>query len=95
MFEFFRRRRRKHIIIRVRTEKRAAEIIDACEARGFNSVIFGIEPDKPEDISDFKKYVLPVAPIPKTRTPHPNDFCPCESGRSYRKCCGRDQQAQV
>ena len=94
MFDIF-RRRPKRIVIRVQTEKRAAEIIDACEARGFNSVIFGIEPDKPEEISDFKKYVLPVAPMPRKKAPHPNDFCPCNSGRSYRKCCGPDQQAHV
>jgi len=38
-------------VVHVQTEVRAGEILSICEERGWK-VIVGIEPDKPEDISD-------------------------------------------
>lgn len=41
----------KPAVARVQTEKRAGEIMDLCNEHGWQ-VIVGIEPDKPENISD-------------------------------------------
>jgi uncharacterized protein YchJ len=50
-------------------------------------VIVGIEPNEPEDITDFLKlqnpehYTIRVEP-----TAGRNDPCPCGSGSKYKKC---------
>jgi SWIM/SEC-C metal-binding protein len=77
--------------VRVRTIERAHEIVSLCESRGWH-VIAGLEPDKPEDISDVKKLLRgapkrPAVPRPPPRV-GPNDCCPCRSGLKYKKCCG-------
>lgn len=74
-------------VARVRTEKRAHDIVDLCDEHNIK-VIVGIEPDKPEDISDVELALSP----PKTEVADAkigrNDPCPCGSGRKYKKCCG-------
>ena len=89
MFGF--RRKPKNLIMRVRTMERAAEMLAACEVHGLKAIV-GIEEDKPEDISDFIRFAGP-APTKPTRTPSPLDFCPCGSGRVYKKCCSANQHA--
>jgi SWIM/SEC-C metal-binding protein len=71
---------------RVKTHRRAEEIIALCDKHGWK-VIVGIEPDKPEDVSDVERLLAP----PKTATGKPdvgrNDPCPCGSGLKFKKCC--------
>lgn len=82
---------KKPIFARVQTEVRAGELADLCERNGWKFTI-GIEPDKPEDISDILKMEEKVE---RMRRPRPtfiprygrNDFCPCGSGQKYKKCC--------
>ncbi|MGQ9625221.1 MAG: PBPRA1643 family SWIM/SEC-C metal-binding motif protein [Candidatus Bathycorpusculaceae bacterium] len=76
-------------VVRVKTMEKAAEIVALCDKHGWE-VIAGIEPDKPEDISDLKKLLNPPrrVVIPKTKIGR-NDPCPCGSGKKYKKCCGR------
>jgi len=79
-------------VVRVKTEARAAEIVQLCNARGWQ-VIAGIEPDEPENITDVDKLIgrTPEAPEPATRN-RPvsgNDYCPCGSGKKFKKCCGK------
>ncbi len=73
---------------RVKTMERAAEVMALCEKHGWK-VIVGIEPNKPEDISDVESllasHALPVARPNVGR----NDPCPCGSGLKFKKCCLR------
>ena len=86
-------------IARVQTMARAQEILALCERHGWK-VIVGIEPDKPEDISDVERLLNPN----KARRGKPraamtgkpkvgrNDPCPCGSGLKYKQCCLRKRQ---
>ena len=79
-------------IARVQTQVRAEEILAICIEHGWK-VIVGIEPDKPEDISDVERLLSPLKPM---RTSEPqvgrNDPCPCGSGLKFKKCCLKKQQ---
>jgi uncharacterized protein len=58
-------------------------------------VIAGVEEDQPEDVSDVEWLVnrmndaAEIAAKPKA-PPNisGNDYCPCRSGKKYKKCCG-------
>jgi SWIM/SEC-C metal-binding protein len=74
-------------VARVCTEERAREIVEFCNVHNIK-VIVGIEPDKPEDISD----VVRALSRPKTEVVDAkigrNDPCPCGSEKKYKRCCG-------
>ncbi len=48
----------------------------------------GLEPDKPEDISDIERLLNPPAPRIVYNVGR-NEPCPCGSGKKYKKCCGK------
>lgn len=73
-------------VIRVKTAERAEEIIALCNDRGWK-VIVGIEPDKPEDISDVERLLNPPVPIRGEPKVGRNAPCPCGSGLKFKKCC--------
>jgi len=73
-------------VIRVKTAERAEEIIALCNDRGWE-VIAGIEPNKPEDISDVERLLNPHIPIRGEPKIGRNDPCPCGSGLKFKKCC--------
>jgi len=73
-------------IVRVQTEERAEEVLAQCEANGIK-VIVGLEPDRPEDISDVGRVLSPVMPVTVGPKVGRNDPCPCGSGKKYKKCC--------
>ena len=75
-------------IVRVRSMKRAEEIVAICNEHGWK-VIAGIEPDKPEDISDVERLLHPPKVARVEVKVGRNDPCPCGSGRKYKRCCGR------
>jgi SWIM/SEC-C metal-binding protein len=84
---------KKHpAVVRVHTIEQAEEIVALCQSHGWQ-VIAGVETDVPEDISDVEKLLArgeDAAP-PAPRLPpkiSPNDYCPCKSGKKYKKCCG-------
>ncbi len=82
---------KKPAIARVGTEDRAQEILRICNENGWQ-VIVGIEPDKPENISDVKwllnrRKLEPKAYDPKPAKVGPNDYCPCGSSLKYKNCC--------
>jgi SWIM/SEC-C metal-binding protein len=73
-------------IIRVQTEDRATEVMNFCNDKGI-IFILGLEPDKPEDISDVERALQarqPALPTPKIGR---NEPCPCGSGKKFKKCC--------
>ena len=75
----------------VQTLERAQAILEMCDDRGWTAII-GIEPDKPEDISEVTRLLNP--PKPKQAGPKVgrNDPCPCGSGKKFKKCCMAKQQ---
>ncbi len=77
-------------VVHVETKARAGEIMEICESNGWQ-VIVGIEPDKPEDISDVNKLMNRSAVLPvqreRVRPVSGNDYCPCGSGLKFKKCC--------
>jgi len=81
-------------VVRVRTMERAGEIMALCERHGWK-VIVGIEPDKPEDISDVERLLnrnkarrsKPRAAMTGKSKVGRNDPCPCGSGLKYKQCC--------
>ena len=83
--------------VRVATEQRALEIIEQCERRGIK-VIIGIEPGKQEDITDVERILRRPAPV-KVVKARPritgSDYCPCGSGKKYKKCCGSSSQLET
>lgn len=76
---------KRPVIVRVKTEERARAITAACSARGWQCIA-GVEPDEPEDISDFEKLMNPVPPARSEKVGR-NDPCPCGSGKKYKRCC--------
>ena len=78
----------KPAVVRVQTEARADEIIDLCEEHGWQLIV-GVEPDKPEDITDVLKLLTPESFTVRRQAPAVgrNDRCPCASGRKYKHCC--------
>jgi hypothetical protein len=78
-------------VVRVRSAEYAEEIVGLAQERGWQ-VIVGLEPDQIEDLSDLHKLMREeVAPTGKPRLPPKisgNDYCPCRSGRKFKKCCG-------
>jgi len=75
------------VIGRVQTQERLNEIAALCNERGLKFII-GLEPDKPEDISEIQRRLNPPSPYTALHIGR-NDPCPCGSGKKYKKCCGR------
>ncbi len=73
-------------ILRVQTTRRAQEVADLCAEHELRYVL-GVEPDKPEDISDIERALNPPEPARAALKPGRNDPCPCGSGRKTKKCC--------
>jgi SWIM/SEC-C metal-binding protein len=78
-------------VMRVQSAEAAEEIIELAHERGWK-VIVGVEPDEEEDISDLHKLMhSDEKPEAKPRLPPKisgNDYCPCGSGKKFKKCCG-------
>ena len=74
--------------VSVQTEERAKELESVFKKKGWEYTI-ELEPDKPEDITDFDLLMNP----PKTKIAEKkvgrNEPCPCGSGKKYKKCCGK------
>jgi SWIM/SEC-C metal-binding protein len=75
------------VIGHVQTEDRLNEIATRCNERGLKFII-GLEPDKPEDISDIERRLNPSSPHFAIHIGR-NEPCPCGSGKKYKKCCGK------
>ena len=74
-------------VARVKSQKRAEEILSICNTKGWK-VIVGIEPNKPEDISDVERLLNPPEAAKVQVKTGRNDPCPCGSGKKYKRCCG-------
>lgn len=83
--------RKRPAVVRVRSIDEAREIVGFAQERGWQ-VIVGVEPDRFEDLSDLHKLMrTEMKPEAKPRLPPKiggNDYCPCRSGKKFKKCCG-------
>jgi SWIM/SEC-C metal-binding protein len=77
---------KRPLVLRVQDPDRGREVSDRCEEAGAYFIV-GIEPDRPEDISDLERFL--GAPAVRRLQPKigRNDPCPCGSGKKYKKCC--------
>jgi len=78
--------RKKPAVVRVQTTERAQRILEFCDENGIIAIV-GVEPDKPEDISDIDRAILAREPIRSTPKVGRNEPCPCGSGKKFKKCC--------
>jgi len=74
-------------VVRVQTEQKAGEILKFCDERGW-TVVVGLTPDEPEDLSDLERLQNPPAPARAEAKVGRNEPCPCGSGLKHKKCCG-------
>jgi SWIM/SEC-C metal-binding protein len=79
---------KKPAVVNVKTEERLKEVSSIFEEKGWKYTI-GLEPDKPEGITDLE--ILLNTPKPKTaeKKVGRNEPCPCGSGNKYKRCCGK------
>jgi SWIM/SEC-C metal-binding protein len=77
----------KPAVARVKSQKRAEEILSICSKHGWK-VIVGVEPNKPEDISDVERLLDPPEAAKAQVKTGRNEPCPCGSGKKYKRCCG-------
>ncbi len=75
-------------IVRVKTKKRMKEVTSIFEKNDWKYTI-GLEPDKPEDISDLEILLNPPKTVVAENKIGRNDPCSCGSGKKYKKCCGK------
>jgi SWIM/SEC-C metal-binding protein len=75
-------------IVRVQTEERMQEVAAIFQKNGWKFTI-GLEPEKPEDITDLEILLNPPKPKTADRKVGRNQPCPCGSGKKYKKCCGQ------
>jgi SWIM/SEC-C metal-binding protein len=75
-------------VVSVQTEERLKEVASIFEEKGWHHTI-GLEPDKPEDITDLEALLNLPKPTVVEKKAGRNDPCPCGSGKKYKKCCGK------
>jgi len=75
-------------VVRVQTKKRMKEVAAVFEKNSWKYTI-GLEPDKPEDITDLELLLNPPQTIVSEKKVGRNEPCPCGSGKKYKKCCGQ------
>jgi SWIM/SEC-C metal-binding protein len=78
--------RKKPAVVRVQTPERAQRVLTLCNDNDI-VVIVGVEPDKPEDLSDIERAMVARQPARSSPKIGRNDPCPCGSGKKFKKCC--------
>ena len=75
-------------VVSVQSKDRFKEVTSTFEKHGWKYRI-GLEPDKPEDVSDLILLLNPPKPIIGGKKVGRNEPCPCGSGKKFKTCCGR------
>jgi len=75
-------------VVHVQTEERLKEVASIFEEHGWKYTI-GLEPDKPEDVTDLEILMNPQKTKIAEKKVGRNEPCPCGSGKKYKKCCGK------
>ncbi len=79
---------KKPAVVNVQTKKRLKEVESIFAENGWKCTI-GLEPDKPENITDLEILLNPTKPNIAEKKIGRNEPCPCGSGKKYKKCCGK------
>ena len=79
---------RNPAVVCVQTQKRLKEVASIFEKNGWKYTI-GLEPEKPEDITDLEILLNPIKPVIADKKVGRNEPCLCGSGKKYKKCCGK------
>jgi len=74
-------------IVHVQDLDRANEVAEIFEQYDWKYII-GLEPEKPENISDLIKLLNPPQQTVTSSKTGRNELCPCGSGIKYKNCCG-------
>jgi SWIM/SEC-C metal-binding protein len=78
--------RKKPAIVRVQSRERAQRVLEFCNDNDI-VVVVGLEPDKPEDLSDIERAIAAREPARAAPKIGRNDPCPCGSGKKFKRCC--------
>jgi SWIM/SEC-C metal-binding protein len=80
--------KKKPAVVNVQTEERLKEVASIFEENNWKHII-GLEPDKPEDITDLEILLNPPKLKIAEKRVGRNEPCPCGSGNKHKKCCGK------
>jgi SWIM/SEC-C metal-binding protein len=80
--------KKKPAVVKVQTEERLKEVASIFEEKGWEYTI-GLDPDKPEDITDLETLLNRPKPVVTEKKVGRNEPCPCGSGKKYKRCCGK------
>ena len=75
-------------VVNVQTEERSKEVASIFEEKGWKYTI-GLEPDKPENITDLEILLNPAKTVIADKKVSRNEPCLCGSGKKYKICCGK------
>lgn len=75
-------------VVNVQTEERKNEVLAIFEEKGWKYLI-GVDPNKPEDVTDLKTLLNVPKPTVAEKKVGRNEACPCGSGKKYKKCCAK------
>jgi SWIM/SEC-C metal-binding protein len=78
--------KRRPVVVRVQTREKAQEAFALCQEFGLHCIV-GVEPGKPEDLSDLERALEPPTYVADQKKIGRNEPCPCGSGKKYKKCC--------
>ena len=74
--------------VNVQTKKRVKELESVFEENGWIGSI-ELDPDQPENTNDLELLLNPPKTTIAQKKVGRNEPCPCESGKKYKKCCGK------
>ena len=80
--------KKKPAVVEVQTEERLKEVTSIFEEKGWEYTI-GLDPDKPEDITDLEILLNRPKPVIAEKKVGRNEPCPCGSGKKYKRCCDK------
>ena len=72
-------------VVCVQSEARFKEVTSTFEEHGWKYRI-GLEPKKPENVSDLNRLLNPLKPTIAEKKVGRNEPCPCGSGRKSKNC---------
>ena len=72
-------------VVCVQSEARFKEVTSTFEEHGWKYRI-GLEPEKPEDVSDLNRLLNPLKPTIAEKKVGRNEPCPCGSGKKSKNC---------
>jgi SWIM/SEC-C metal-binding protein len=75
-------------VVNVQSEARFKEVTSTFKAHGWNYRI-GLEPEKPEDVSDLNRLLNPLKPTIAEKKVGRNEPCRCGSGKKSKNCCSQ------